>query len=72
MDVPWLPVKCSKRRIFGHADRNCTKKQMKDVKAWVPTSKKSFEVNKAAMTDVEVKETVKANNKGKGIIRKNL
>ncbi|XVF46959.1 hypothetical protein PTKIN_Ptkin03bG0070300 [Pterospermum kingtungense] len=35
--VPWMPLKCSKCKIFGHADRNCARKEVHAVsKKWVP------------------------------------
>lgn len=33
VEVSWIPMKCSKCRIFGHADKNCPKEEFK---AWVP------------------------------------
>ncbi|XVF52764.1 hypothetical protein PTKIN_Ptkin05aG0044700 [Pterospermum kingtungense] len=37
VSVPWIPLCCSKCKIFGHADRNCVKKPLPvgEVKQWV-------------------------------------
>ena len=37
VDIPWIPIKCSHCKIFGHADKACSRKVMKEVATvWVP------------------------------------
>lgn len=61
VEVPWLPLKCSKCRVFGHADRNCNKnvtidrKFQKEVKGWVFRNKKPEGMKKNGKTLVVIK-----------------
>ena len=37
VDILWMHIKCSQCKIFGHEDKICPRKVVKEaVKAWVP------------------------------------